>query len=81
MFGKTLSKTLGELAIEVEKCQSCLVHFKDPKYEQHLTSLLPGVTMPKREVEDFAIYHTNRRVFRGEEAIKIVENVLGIDAS
>jgi hypothetical protein len=37
--------------------------------------------MPKREVEDFAIYHTNRRVFRGEEAIKIVENVLGIDAS
>jgi hypothetical protein len=37
--------------------------------------------MPKREVEDFAIYHTNRRVFRGEEAIKIVERVLGIDAS
>ena len=81
VFGKTLKKTLGELTLEVEKCQSCLVHYLHPKFKQHLTSLLEGVTMPRREVEDFAIYHTNRRVFRGEEAIRIVENVLGIDAS
>jgi len=32
-------------------------------------------------VEDFAIYHIKRRVFQGEEAIRIVERVLKIDAS
>lgn len=32
-------------------------------------------------MEDFAIYHTNRKVFQGEAAIKIVEAVLQIDAS
>lgn len=40
MFGKTLKKTLGELNLEVEKCQSCLVHFLHPQFSQHLTSLL-----------------------------------------
>jgi hypothetical protein len=37
--------------------------------------------MPSREVEDFQIFHTNRRFFQGEEAIKIAENVLNIDSS
>lgn len=37
--------------------------------------------MPRREVEDFAIYHIRRRVFQGEEAIQIVERILNIDAS
>lgn len=81
MHGNPLKKSIGELIIEVDECQSCLVHYTHPTFKLHLTSLLPGAQMPKREVEDFAIYHTNRRVFRGEEAIKIVERVLGLDAS
>jgi hypothetical protein len=81
MHGKPLNKTLGDLKIEVAECETCLVHYNHPAFKYHSTSLLPGATMPKREVEDFAVFHINRRVFRGEEAIRIVENVLGIDAS
>jgi len=57
------------------------VRFLNPDRKKHSTELLRGVVLPRREVEDFAIYHTNRRVFQGEEAIKIVEAVLKIDAS
>ena len=37
--------------------------------------------MPAQEIEEFAVYSINRRHFQGEEAIRIVEKVLGIDAS
>ena len=43
--------------------------------------MLEGAKMPRREVEDHAIFHIKRRFFQGEEAIKIVERVLKIDAS
>jgi len=36
--------------------------------------------LPKREVEDFEIYNVERRFFNGENAIKMVENLLHIDA-
>lgn len=37
--------------------------------------------MPKREVEEFEIYNIERRFFQGENAVKLLERVLGIDAS
>ena len=37
--------------------------------------------MPKREVEDFEIMHVDRRFFNGENAIRMLERILGIDAS
>ena len=58
-----------------------MVHYLHAPYVQHSTQLLPDAKLPPREVQDFAIYHINRRMFRGEEAIKIVEKVLGVDAS
>jgi hypothetical protein len=32
-------------------------------------------------VEDFEIYHVNRRFFNGEGAVRMLERILGIDAS
>ena len=58
-----------------------MIYYENPKYKQHITSLLPGAIQPKREVEDFAIYSIDRRVLQGEAAIRIVERVLGLDAS
>jgi len=45
-----------------------------------MTSLLPQAKLPKREVEDFEIYNVERRFFNGENAIRMVETLLGIDA-
>lgn len=81
VFGEHLQKSCGILTLDFNPCQSVMVHYNHPYYKQHQTSLLPNVRLPRREVEDFAIYHTNRRVFRGEEAIKIAERVLGIDST
>ena len=36
--------------------------------------------LPKREVEEFEIYHIERRFFNGENAIRMVERLIGIDA-
>ena len=35
--------------------------------------------MPASEVDDFEIYHIERQFFNGENAIKMVERLLGID--
>jgi hypothetical protein len=45
-----------------------------------VTKILKGAILPTREVEDFEIYNVERRFFNGENAIKMVENLLGIDA-
>ena len=37
--------------------------------------------MPPREVDDYEIYNIERRFFQGENAVKLLERVLGIDAS
>jgi hypothetical protein len=81
IYGEPLKKTCGSLSLLYDSCKTILVHYNHPEYDQHKTSLLPNVIVPRREVEDFAIYHINRRVFRGEEAIKIAERVLGIDST
>ena len=36
--------------------------------------------MPPREVEDFEIYNIERRFFQGENAVRLCERILGIDA-
>lgn len=64
---------------EIAKNQVYHVSYQHPTYERHLTKLLDGVLDPKREVEDFEIYHVQRRFFNGENAIKMLERVLGID--
>jgi hypothetical protein len=56
------------------------VAFEHPKYEKHLSKILPGAILPIREVEDFEIYNVDRKFFNGENAIRMVENLLGIDA-
>ena len=58
-----------------------MVFYSLPEYKAHIPALLPGVVAPRREVEDFAIYHIDRRSFQGEAAIRIVERVFGLDAS
>jgi hypothetical protein len=47
----------------IEGNKTAQVRYEHPKYERHLTKLLEGVKMPRREVEDFEIYHVERRFF------------------
>jgi hypothetical protein len=57
------------------------LEYEHPKYEKHITSLLSGATLPGREVEDYEHFNLNRRFFSGEDAVRLLERVLGIDAS
>ena len=54
--------------------------FFHPEYDKHLCRLLQGAVLPKREVEDFEILHIDRKFFQGENAIRMVERLLNIDA-
>lgn len=80
-MGARIEKQVGRFEVQVEKVDCFVLNLTHATYEVHLTQLLPNVQMPRREVEDFAIYHIKRRHFQGEEAIRIVERVLKIDAS
>ena len=53
--------------------------YDHPKYERHSTRLLEGLTLPYREVDDYEIYHVNRRFFNGENAVRMLERTLGIE--
>jgi hypothetical protein len=66
--------------VAVKKNTVVQAAFEHPKYETHLSKILPGAILPMREVEDFEIYNVDRKFFNGENAIKMVENLLGIDA-
>jgi len=79
--GKPFVKACGKLDIDIPSLKTYMVHYVHAPYVQHSTQLLPDAKLPAREVQDFAIYHINRRFMRGEEAIKLVERVLGVDAS
>mmetsp|Transcript_9768 Transcript_9768/g.16448 ORF Transcript_9768/g.16448 Transcript_9768/m.16448 type:complete len:314 (-) Transcript_9768:622-1563(-) len=60
----------------------CSSSFKDTSKTEIMKSrLLEGAELPEREVDPNAIFNINRRPFQGEQAIKIVERVLNIDAS
>jgi hypothetical protein len=54
--------------------------YEHPHYENHYCKLLKNAVLPKREVEEFEIYHVERRFFQGENAIRMVERLLNIDA-
>ena len=69
----------ADLDVEANKVIS--LAFKLTKNEHHLSKILEGTDIPPRVVEDFAIFHVNRRHFQGETAIRIVEEVLKIDTS
>ena len=62
-YGDKVDKSCGNLILKVDECACHIVNYEHPPYERHLTSLLPGAKLPRREVEDFAIYHIKRRVF------------------
>ena len=57
-----------------------MANFKHPNYERHLCKILKGAILPRREVEDFEIYHVEIRFFNGENSIRMVERLLEIDA-
>lgn len=50
-----------------------------PEYTKHDCSILKGALLPPREVEDFEIYHIDRRLFNGDNAIQMAADLLGID--
>jgi len=55
------------------------VGYLHPVYAEHKTCLLENSILPPKEVEDWEILHVDRRYFRGEAGIRMVEKVLGID--
>lgn len=54
--------------------------FEHPRYERHITKLLEGLAHPSREVDEYEIYHVNRRFFNGENAVRMLERILRIDS-
>ena len=40
-----------------------MMRYEPPTYDRHSTQLMEGVSMPKREVEEFEIYQVDRKVF------------------
>lgn len=63
-----------------ENCKVVASAFEHPNYETHDCKLLRGALLPRREVEEFEIYHVERRYFQGENAMRMVERLLNIDA-
>lgn len=80
-FGEEFTKTYGRLDINIKEVHCFKVCYVHPEYQQIKSKLLKGAEEPPREVQDHAIYSINRRPFQGEQAIRIVERVLGIDSS
>lgn len=42
---------------------------------------MEGVKEARKEVEEYEIYHVNRKFFNGEGAVRMLERVLNIDTS
>ena len=80
-FGEPIECSYGSLEIDIEENKVQALAFEFSKNKEHVSQLLKGAVLPEREVEDYAIYHVNRRHFQGETAIRIVEEVLRIDTS
>lgn len=62
-YGGKLNRTVGSLAVEIDKCECFIVHYVHPEYKRHDTNLLSNVTLPRRQVEDFEIFHIKRKFF------------------
>ena len=70
----------GDAVVVVESNSIVMTNYEHPNYERHICKILRGAILPRREVEDFEIYHIERRFFNGENAIRMVERLLGLDA-
>lgn len=69
----------GKRAISVDSNCVIMTQYLHPEYAKHDCSILKGAVLPQREVEDFEIFHIDRRFFNGENAIQMVADLLGID--
>ena len=69
-IGETIKSTdHGDTITSVKSNRVIMTEFLHPEYTKHDCSLLKGAILPPREVEDFEIYHIERRPFNGENAI------------
>ncbi|CDW77829.1 5-3 exoribonuclease 2 [Stylonychia lemnae] len=81
-IGQNLAKPLNKYDVQdIKDNQVYQIAYESSEYKMHLTKLLEGVKHQQKEVEDFEIYHVNRRFFNGENAVRMLERILGIDAS
>ena len=55
------------------------VGYHHPLYTEHITQLLENAVLPPKMVEEWEIHHVDRRNFRGEASIRMLERVLNID--
>lgn len=74
-----MSTDKGEPVTLVKSNRVIMTSYTHPAYKRHNCSLLKNAVLPDREVEDFEIYHIERRFFNGENAIKMCETILGIE--
>ena len=69
-IGKSIKvKDQGDSIIAVKSNQVITLRFEQADYSKHLCHLLKEAKLPPREVEDFEIYHIDRRLFNGDTAI------------
>ena len=82
-MGKALNAPYKNLNLEnnIEENKVFKLVFEHSGYEKHHSKVLDGLIEVRREVEDFEIYHINRRFFNGERAIKTCEEVLGFETT
>ena len=69
----------NEEDVVAEKNRVSTVGYLHPVYSEHKTCLLENSVLPPKEVEEWEIHHVDRRYFRGEASMRMVERVLGID--
>ncbi len=56
-----------------------MMTYSHPQCPKHKSNILKGAILPLKEVQAHEIFHIERRFFNGENAIQMVESVLGID--
>ena len=80
-FGdKIVKRTFNdEVEVVTESNIVLEVGYNHPHYEKHSCQLLDNSVLPMKEVEEWEIHHVDRRYFRGEASIRMLERVLGID--
>lgn len=80
-FGDQISKkTLNdkkELIVQSNKILQ--VGYHHPYYPEHRTQLLELTVLPPKIVEEWEINQVDRKNFRGEASIRMLERVLNID--
>ena len=69
-----------DIEVVTESNNVNMVGYHHAEYQEHKTTLLENSVLPPKEVEQWEIHHVNRRYFRGEASIRMVERVLNIDA-